>query len=215
MKLDYTFPCPRCGADATLYSYSHTRKRLYYCPRSRGCGASGSVTNSGNTRTDVQTCTECGRVNTANNTRDQAWTCRDCRALTKVFPIEVKSCALQDCQRLYTWHEGRRPADYCTAACRRLARRRRTEYGSELPRRGKATREQRLHIAFRHGYRCHLCGKVIDVSIKAPHPQALAIDHLIPHSDGGSYDPINLAPSHQQCNSRRGRIGPAQLQAFS
>ena len=57
----------------------------------------------------------------------------------------------------------------------------------------------------RDGNRCHICHKRVA-------GRERSADHLIPRSQGGSDDPINLRLAHRRCNSRRsdGRI-PAQL----
>jgi hypothetical protein len=51
---------------------------------------------------------------------------------------------------------------------------------------------------------CHICGKVIDLNLKAPHPGAYELDDILPVSQGG--DPLseaNLASSHSLCNKKR------------
>jgi hypothetical protein len=60
-------------------------------------------------------------------------------------------------------------------------------------------------IALRDGWKCHICGKKVDIRTWSP-------DHLIPVSQGGPTLPINLALSHLRCNIKRGagRL-PAQL----
>lgn len=63
----------------------------------------------------------------------------------------------------------------------------------------------------RDGWRCHLCGKACDRKAKVPHNKAATIDHLIPVSDGGLDDPLNVATAHFICNSKRGAGGVAQL----
>ena len=75
-------------------------------------------------------------------------------------------------------------------------------------------RNKSLAIAYQYAYKCHLCGRLIDLSRKPPHPKALHIDHLIPQSEGGTHDTDNLAPAHLKCNSHRQHTGPAQLQSF-
>lgn len=67
----------------------------------------------------------------------------------------------------------------------------------------------RLAIANRDGWRCHICGKKIKRT-------DLALDHLIPLSKGGPHTSSNLASAHLSCNAKRGpgRI-PAQLLLFS
>jgi 5-methylcytosine-specific restriction endonuclease McrA len=94
------------------------------------------------------------------------------------------------------------------------ARRRRIRTANEGTKRFYYPRDKALALAYRHGYKCHICGKLIDVSQRAPHRLALSIDHLIPQADGGTHDTTNLAPAHFECNSLRQHTGTAQLQAW-
>lgn len=57
----------------------------------------------------------------------------------------------------------------------------------------------------RDAWRCHICGKHVNRNEASQ-------DHIIPASQGGSSDLVNLALAHRKCNSRRGagRI-PAQM----
>ncbi len=51
---------------------------------------------------------------------------------------------------------------------------------------------------------CSICGKVIDMSLKAPNPLSPVIDHIIPVSKGGHPSDINnLQLSHWQCNRQK------------
>lgn len=69
----------------------------------------------------------------------------------------------------------------------------------------QATPVDRIAIANRDHWRCHLCGKKI-------RRQDLTLDHLIPVSQGGQHVDSNVAAAHRSCNSSRqaGRV-PAQL----
>jgi len=66
----------------------------------------------------------------------------------------------------------------------------------------------RESIIVRDHSTCHLCGKYV----LSPE---IALDHLIPHSEGGETIPANLAVAHIHCNAKRwiGKL-PAQLRLF-
>lgn len=57
---------------------------------------------------------------------------------------------------------------------------------------------------------CWLCGELIDLDLKWPHPMYGTADHIIPESelpdrnDPRHWDPKNLKPAHLSCNARRG-----------
>lgn len=51
---------------------------------------------------------------------------------------------------------------------------------------------------------CGICGKPVDMSLKAPHPLAPCIDHIIPVSKGGHPSDIsNLQLAHWTCNRQK------------
>ena len=52
-------------------------------------------------------------------------------------------------------------------------------------------------VAERDGWRCGLCGAVIDPELKYPHPGSLSIDHIDPD---GEHVPENWQASHLRCN---------------
>jgi hypothetical protein len=59
-------------------------------------------------------------------------------------------------------------------------------------------KEKRLSIYLRDGLACVWCGQAVEDGIK------LTLDHLIPHSQGGSNQADNLVTSCHMCNSSRG-----------
>lgn len=51
---------------------------------------------------------------------------------------------------------------------------------------------------------CGICGRPIDMSLKAPHPMSACIDHIIPVSKGGHPSDIdNLQLAHWTCNRQK------------
>lgn len=57
---------------------------------------------------------------------------------------------------------------------------------------------KRLAIYMRDGLACVYCGEGIEDGAK------LTLDHLVPHSHGGSNDESNLVTACHRCNSKRG-----------
>lgn len=66
-------------------------------------------------------------------------------------------------------------------------------------------------VAERDGYRCHICGKRVDMTLSGRHPMGPTADHLIPVSAHGGDQPENIALAHSTCNVHRGVGGVAQL----
>lgn len=51
---------------------------------------------------------------------------------------------------------------------------------------------------------CGICGKVVDTSLKYPHPLSACIDHIIPIAKGGHPSDIeNLQLAHWTCNRQK------------
>lgn len=51
---------------------------------------------------------------------------------------------------------------------------------------------------------CGICGKVVDFSLKYPHPLSACIDHIIPIAKGGHPSDIdNLQLAHWTCNRQK------------
>ena len=77
-----------------------------------------------------------------------------------------------------------------------------------MPARGKAngayqgskwlTRERRLSIYLRDGLACVYCGASVEDGTQ------LSLDHIIPHSEGGSNKNENLVSCCKKCNDSRG-----------
>jgi 5-methylcytosine-specific restriction endonuclease McrA len=182
------------------------------------------------TRAEIELCcVGCGSIYTARKDRKRP-VCAGCQAFWDLSrnrwaqrTLMYVECKNELCDNLmaqrYRGDTLRIDNVYCSPYCRKLQGKRdhyrrtvasRTQ-GSQ-PKRRKRERVDNLAIAFKHGYRCHLCRRLIDVSLPHTHKRALQIDHLIPVSAGGTDAPENMAPSHAICNQKRSAYGPAQLQ---
>jgi 5-methylcytosine-specific restriction endonuclease McrA len=53
---------------------------------------------------------------------------------------------------------------------------------------------------------CHICGGVIDKTLKWPHPKSFSVDHILPYSLNPELRIArdNLAGVHLGCNSSKG-----------
>jgi 5-methylcytosine-specific restriction endonuclease McrA len=50
---------------------------------------------------------------------------------------------------------------------------------------------------------CSLCGRPIDMELKAPNPMSASVDHVIAVAKGGTDDIENLRPAHLDCNRKK------------
>jgi len=60
----------------------------------------------------------------------------------------------------------------------------------------------RASVLREHGMVCWLCQRPIET------PSDVHLDHVVPHSHGGSDEPANLRPAHARCNLLRGTKDP-------
>lgn len=72
-------------------------------------------------------------------------------------------------------------------------------------------RVYRAKVFARDGFRCHICGKLLDMGQSGTHRMAPSIDHVVPVSLGGKHTMENVRAAHFGCNSRRGNRGVGQL----
>lgn len=66
-------------------------------------------------------------------------------------------------------------------------------------------------IAARDKFRCQLCGRKVNMQIKAPHRKSPTIDHVIPIVENGDDTRANVQLAHRGCNSSKGARGSQQL----
>lgn len=59
-------------------------------------------------------------------------------------------------------------------------------------------------IAQRDGFRCGLCRRDVNMSLRRPHPRSSSIDHIVPLSKGGDDTRANVQLAHLDCNIRKG-----------
>jgi hypothetical protein len=113
---------------------------------------------------------------------------------------------------------------FCSSACHRKHpenRKKRNAYrsafsktpaGQVKKRERKHTRQARKRNAFveivsvhklakAQNWSCWLCGGKISKTAKAPHPDSLSLDHLVPLSLGGEHSYANCAAAHFRCNA--------------
>jgi 5-methylcytosine-specific restriction endonuclease McrA len=118
---------------------------------------------------------------------------------------------------------------YCGSECRTRANVKRAGakvlglyYTSrnELPNRDTAQAARALrnlinYLAVRDSFRCGICRRKVDVSLKSGpsgSDRGPSVDHLIPRSQGGGDELANLRLSHWGCNrARKNRGGNEQL----
>lgn len=61
-------------------------------------------------------------------------------------------------------------------------------------------------IRERDKHRCGICGGKVNGK-PFPHPLSATLDHIVPLSQGGAHDPLNVRLAHLRCNTLRGARG--------
>jgi 5-methylcytosine-specific restriction endonuclease McrA len=96
---------------------------------------------------------------------------------------------------------------YCSKRCARAATKHRRGRRHAPGRLGVSRRS----IFERDGWRCGVCHRAVDSTLRAPHPLSASLDHIIPLAAGGHHIEANVQLAHFLCNSRKGAVGPGQL----
>jgi 5-methylcytosine-specific restriction endonuclease McrA len=148
-------------------------------------------------RAKVQARVSAKLARAAQGTHGSAWVSGSCRRCGQHF-IATATISIRDLPR------------YCSEQCatRTAEARRRMRVRST-----ERDRYARIEIFERDGWRCHLCGRLVDRTAFVPDLRAPTIDHLIPLAKGGSDTRANVATAHFQCNSIKGsRTDPRTYQ---
>ena len=162
-------------------------------------------------------CSDCGRLLWRGGKSMPTPTCRDCRAARpeRGFPPPVRTEGMatvlccgncgEPFERLGIRHHA---VNYCSPACRAEVRKRSNRRWSQ--RRESRLRSawveavDRMDVAKRDGWRCHICDGRVDGGLAWPHPLSASIDHLVPIAAGGSHSMANVALAHLRCNISKG-----------
>lgn len=135
------------------------------------------------------------------------WTPKQyCEAHRNVRIIKCKGCTIA--------FIGQKGTQYCSNACRGWSPKRRSISAGVGSHRRRARHYgvqyepvDPLTVFERDRWRCGICKRHVDSSLKYPHPKSASLDHIIPMSwriweHGHTY--VNTRCSHLECNVRRG-----------
>jgi hypothetical protein len=112
------------------------------------------------------------------------------------------------CQRCGSPFVSTQAALWCSESCRRdVSRSRRRAAGLRRNARVSGARiEAFSHVGIfeRDGWRCGICGDLVDRRLQYPDPLSASLDHIITLARGGAHSPENTRLAHLGCNWRRG-----------
>jgi hypothetical protein len=149
----------------------------------------------------VKTCNGCGETfATKDNRRTECGTA--CRQWVRKYPTVLRVLD-RECLHCGTPFRAETAArKYCReSSCAKSA--------GKIRRRGLLASAyvedvSRAVLAKRDRWRCQLCGKKVDRTLRAPHPMSSSIDHIVPISAGGEHSYANTQLAHLGCNITKG-----------
>lgn len=131
-------------------------------------------------------------------------------------PMKVRNC--KECGNEFVPEYGNKRRVFCSDTCLHRWTRRHGKRGGDLNGRARHYfREQygdvpKLMYQYinwskvlkRDGWRCGICGQLIDSTKKCPEDGSPSVDHVIPLSKGGSHLYSNVQAAHFRCNWEKG-----------
>ncbi len=127
--------------------------------------------------------------------------------------LEIRSKVCVECGTPFTRDYGQDGLRLCCSTECQAERNKRTSAASrrEQKRRRRAQKAgvpvERFRVADifdRDEWRCQLCGKTVDATLKHPHRLSASLDHVIPLARGGSHTRANVQLAHMICNVWKG-----------
>lgn len=159
----------------------------------------------------VAPCDFCGLINFSKHGRWCSNTCYNLGLGRRALSCELDVGMCRSCGTSYARRRYHSSVDgMCSSRCATKERRRRNQRLRRALQRAGDDYTLR-EIAERDGWRCHLCQRQVPDRPYKARPNDATIDHLIPVSAGGQDVRTNVALAHNECNSKRSNLGPAQL----
>lgn len=160
-------------------------------------------------------CKECGKEYVA---RSGVYCSDECRKAVANRKSLERSIGKKDgrykckvCGKPFITAYGDKRRSYCSTFCKDIAKRDARQVCKQTRRARKrkafVATVYRSDIFERDSWRCQICGKKVNRSVKVPHPMAPTIDHIIPLAVGGTHEPRNVQCAHFICNSRKSHTG--------
>jgi 5-methylcytosine-specific restriction endonuclease McrA len=134
-------------------------------------------------------------------------------------PSNTVECICENCKQVFMVERYIDSVRFCTEACRKdwFNKRFRSprEHYKKQPTAYNSKRKRvmlageyidSVELFELYGWKCHLCGELIDKELRLPNDMAATIDHVVPISLGGQHIWDNVAPAHAFCNFRKGNV---------
>jgi len=136
--------------------------------------------------------------------------------------VGERAYVCKECGKGFIAPYGDKRREFCSLKCSRLnylksPAGRETSARQQQKRRGQKYDNGPTHaidrraVFDRDGWRCGICGRPVNSSLKFPHPDSPSLDHIIPLAEGGTHTWQNVQLAHFICNSLKGSTGGGQL----
>jgi hypothetical protein len=159
-------------------------------------------------------CRGCDRLFTSWTKRSK-YCCHNCKPRPIYIPKPIKTIACASCGCQIQTRPGRGGTrtycDLCAESAYHDTRKAAKRLRKARRKNAFVARVPCSEIYKRDGWKCGICHRKVNPSLKVPHPFAKTIDHIIPLSKGGTHEPRNTQLAHFICNSKRGAGGEVQL----
>jgi hypothetical protein len=209
------YVCKRCGKEFV----PKAKERTVYC--SRECSyadwsAWQGVTEKQERRPKIEpkpidafVCNECGETIKGDDAT-KSYCSRECllehnrrlgrMKMAQAKPLIERTC--RHCGKKFTSTYGLKRVAYCSVDCcnhhsRAISRR----YRRAIERGVGSERIDPLIVYERDGWRCGICGELVDKKLTYPDRASATLDHVLPLAKGGTHTYDNVQIAHAQCNS--------------
>lgn len=170
----------------------------------------------------ARSCTNCGTAFTpaAAHAKDARFCSKPCRMETALAELNARYRAratpheytCEECSRVFTLvavtHRltGPKRRRFCTYQCKSRNQFRKLYATGGGRHFGYVGGKARVAVFERDGWRCQLCGAVVDRSLRFPSPGSITVDHIWPLGDGGPHEASNWQTAHLVCNIDKGNL---------
>ena len=147
------------------------------------------------------TCSVCGKEYESRKNRDSKYCSREC------YNLIHKIC--QHCGKEFSGNEH---SKYCSEKCQRNAYNKINPWRNRESAHRRKARIKKVRVGHvsgnviyqRDNGKCQICRKMVDITLRHPHPMSASIDHIVPIALGGSHENKNVQLTHLICNMKKG-----------
>lgn len=192
------FTCERKSGSPTLYCSQSCRNAAHNrAERERRPSAKDSHPEGWQRKNAIQdrVCPTCGST-FRPKAPDQQFCSYPCVVQGQTF-----QCVCIECGEMFTGAS--QNAALCSAECKKRRKSHRTNWRMHRRRAPAPERFTRMEIFERDGWKCGLCGRKVDSTLRFPDPMSASLDHIIPVTLGGQHTRENTQCSHWVCNVRK------------